>query len=44
MLLKILCFYRNALKLLTWNDAEITPLSSQRLRYEVLEDGCKVIS
>lgn len=34
--------HRNAIKLLAWNDAELTAKGSQRLRYGVLEDGCKV--
>lgn len=34
--------YRRSLKLLAWNDAELTAKSSQQLRYEVTEDGCKV--
>lgn len=40
--MNLIVIFRNALKLLTWNDAEITPISSQKLRYEVLDDGCKV--
>lgn len=34
--------YRQAIKLLAWNDAELTAKNSQQLRYEVTEDGCKV--
>lgn len=34
--------YQQALKFLTWNDAELTAKGSQRLRYEVVEDGCQV--
>lgn len=34
--------YRRSLKLLAWNDAELTAKGSQRLRYEALEDGCQV--
>lgn len=34
--------YRRSLKLLTWNDAELTAKNSLHLRYEVQEDGCKV--
>lgn len=34
--------YRQAVKLLAWNDAELTAKHSQQLRYEVTEDGCKV--
>lgn len=30
------------LKLLAWNDAELTAKNSLQLRYEVVEDGCKV--
>lgn len=36
--------YRRSLKLLAWNDAELTAKGSQRLRYEALEDGCQVKS
>ncbi|XP_046811584.1 collagen alpha-2(I) chain-like [Lucilia cuprina] len=32
---------RNGLKLLSWNDAELTPDGPQRLRYEADEDGCR---
>lgn len=35
--------HRYAVKLLAWNDAELTAKNSQQLRYEVTEDGCKVI-
>lgn len=34
--------YRNAIKLLAWNDAMLTAKNSQQLRYEVTQDGCKV--
>lgn len=34
--------HRFGLKLLAWNDAEITAKGPQRLRYEATEDGCKV--
>lgn len=34
--------YRYGLKLLAWNDAEITARGSQRLKYEAIEDGCQV--
>lgn len=34
--------YRKSLKLLAWNDAELTAKNSQQLRYEVTEDGCQV--
>lgn len=34
--------YRQGMKLLTWNDAELTAKGPQRLRYEVVEDECKV--
>lgn len=34
--------YRQAIKLLAWNDAELTAKNSQQLKYEVTEDGCKV--
>jgi len=33
--------YRRSLKLLAWNDAELTAKGSPRLRYEALEDGCQ---
>nr|CAD7260945.1 unnamed protein product [Timema shepardi] len=33
--------YRKGLKLLAWNDAEITPRGNQRVRYEVAEDECR---
>lgn len=36
--------YRKGLKLMSWNDAEITPKGNMRLRYEALEDECKVRS
>lgn len=36
--------YRRALKLLAWNDAEITAKGQPRLRYEAIEDGCRVSS
>lgn len=35
--------HRYGLKLLAWNDAEITAKGSQRLRYEAIEDECRVI-
>lgn len=35
--------YRKSLKLLAWNDAELTAQNSMQLRYEVTEDGCKVM-
>lgn len=35
--------HRHAIKLLAWNDAVLTARNSQHLRYEVTEDGCKVI-
>lgn len=34
--------HRRSLKLLAWNDAELTARGSQRLKYEALEDGCRV--
>lgn len=34
--------YRRSLKLLAWNDAELTAKGSPHLRYEALEDGCQV--
>lgn len=33
--------HRKGIKLMTWNDNELTPKGPQRLRYEVLEDGCQ---
>lgn len=33
--------HRYGLKLLAWNDAELTPKGSHRLSYTALEDGCK---
>uniref|UniRef100_A0A0A9WMQ7 Collagen alpha-1(II) chain n=2 Tax=Lygus hesperus TaxID=30085 RepID=A0A0A9WMQ7_LYGHE len=33
--------YRKGLKLLGWNDAEIMPKGHKRLRYDILEDGCR---
>lgn len=33
--------YRRGIKLLAWNDAELTPKGNQRVRYEVLEDECR---
>lgn len=33
--------YRKSIKMLTWNDAELTARGSHHLRYEVIEDGCK---
>lgn len=35
--------YRKGLKLLAWNDVEILPRGSHRLRYEAIVDECKVI-
>lgn len=34
--------HRYGLKLLAWNDAELTAKGPQRLRYEALADGCSV--
>lgn len=34
--------YRRSLKLLAWNDAELTAKGSHHLRYEASEDGCQV--
>lgn len=34
--------YRKGLKLLAWNDVEITPRGNQRFRYEAVEDECRV--
>lgn len=34
--------YRRSLKLLAWNDAELTAKGSHHLQYEALEDGCQV--
>lgn len=36
--------YRQAVKFLAWNDAELTAKHSQQLRYDVIEDGCQVIT
>lgn len=33
--------HRKGIKLMTWNDNELTPKGTQRLRYDVLEDGCE---
>lgn len=33
--------YRKGIKLLAWNDAEITPRGNQRFRYDVGEDECR---
>jgi collagen type II alpha len=33
--------HRRGVKLMTWNDNELTPKGPQRLRYDVLEDGCQ---
>jgi collagen type II alpha len=33
--------HRKGIKLMTWNDNELTPKGPQRLRYEVVEDGCQ---
>lgn len=32
--------HRRGVKLMTWNDNELTPKGPQRLRYDVTEDGC----
>lgn len=40
--LTFLLNFRRSLKLLTWNDNELTPKGPQRLRYEASEDGCQV--
>lgn len=34
--------YRRSLKLLAWNDAELTAKTSPHLRYDVVNDGCQV--
>lgn len=34
--------FKRAIKLLAWNDAELTARGSHHLKYEVIEDGCKV--
>lgn len=34
--------YRKGIKLLAWNDAEITPRGNQRFRYDVVDDECRV--
>jgi len=34
--------YKKGLKLLAWNDVELTPRGNQRLRYEMIMDECKV--
>jgi collagen type II alpha len=34
--------YRKGIKLMTWNDVEITPRGNQRFRYDVGEDECRV--
>lgn len=36
--------YRKGIKLMSWNDAEITPKGNARLRYEALQDGCRMSS
>lgn len=36
--------YRKGIKLMSWNDAEITPRGNERLRYESLQDDCKMRS
>lgn len=36
--------YRRGVKLMSWSDAEITPKGNARLRYEALEDECKMRS
>lgn len=33
--------YRKGIKLLAWNDAEITPKGNHRFRYDVLDDECR---
>lgn len=33
--------HKSGLKLMAWNDNELTATGPQRLRYEVTEDGCK---
>lgn len=33
--------HKRGLKMMTWNDNELTPKGPQRLRYEVSEDGCQ---
>lgn len=33
--------HRRGVKLMTWNDNELTPKGPQRLRYDVSEDGCQ---
>lgn len=35
--------YRKGLKLLAWNDVELTPRGNHKLRFEAVEDECKVI-
>lgn len=34
--------HRYGLKFLAWNDVELTATGPQRLRYNAIEDGCKV--
>lgn len=34
--------YKRGIKLLSYNDVELVPRGSQRLRYEVILDECKV--
>lgn len=34
--------YRNALKLMSWNDLELTARGPRRARYNVLDDECRV--
>lgn len=34
--------YRRGLKLLGWNDLELTPRGNQRSRYEMIVDECRV--
>lgn len=34
--------YRRGMKLLAWNDVELTPRGNQRLRYEMILDECRV--
>lgn len=34
--------YRYGIKLMAWNDLEILPKGQKRVRYEVIQDDCKV--
>lgn len=34
--------YRRGLKLLAWNDAELTPRGNHKFKYEATEDECRV--